>query len=247
MRIWFQTLKQYLMCSNFTDISLLRCEKQTYLDFNLNLYFFQFIIFDTMRHSCIFLSTLLHSSPQRYFPWHGYLLCMCTHVTKPFMLNQVFQCLNVHGWFTVQGGDVVFVYNQRAQSFMPLPELSSAELPVRDDETVSDIFFFKFWIHVNIYPCGIYFLWNKKKQKNMWCRLSPYRKFSAVFGTTSANSSTFIRPRSWQAVEKTLCEQLNKNPLKKELHIHIKRWVKQFRLRQNSTEWKWRSILGPGR
>lgn len=41
------------------------------------------------------------------------------------------------------------------------------------------------------------------------CEADPYRKFSAVFGTTSANSSIFIRPRSWRADEKTLCEQLN--------------------------------------
>lgn len=42
------------------------------------------------------------------------------------------------GWFTLQVGEVVGVYNQRAQFFPALPELSSAELPVRDNSTVSD-------------------------------------------------------------------------------------------------------------
>lgn len=51
---------------------------------------------------------------------------------------------NVRTWgrFTVQDGEVVFVfvYHQRIQPIAALPELSSAELPAKDDETVSNIF-----------------------------------------------------------------------------------------------------------
>lgn len=113
MRIWFQTLKRYFLCLNFTGILLLRCEKQTYRDFDLNN---EFIICDTMRHSCIFLFVLLYSSHSGTFP--DMALCYaCAHVTKPFMLNQVFQCLNARGWFTVQGGDVVFVYKEHSPSW----------------------------------------------------------------------------------------------------------------------------------
>lgn len=42
---------------------------------------------------------------------------------------------------TYQGEVVfVFVYHQRIQPIAALPELSSAELPAKDDETVSNIF-----------------------------------------------------------------------------------------------------------
>lgn len=44
------------------------------------------------------------------------------------------------GHFTVQGGGEVFVHHHRIQPFTALPELSSAELPVREDVTVSNIF-----------------------------------------------------------------------------------------------------------
>lgn len=47
----------------------------------------------------------------------------------------MFEC----AWLVYCAGWRRSVCVQRAQSFMALPELSSAELPVRDDETVSDI------------------------------------------------------------------------------------------------------------
>lgn len=40
----------------------------------------------------------------------------------------------------VYHGEVVFVSHQKIQAFTALPELSSAELPVKDDETVTNIF-----------------------------------------------------------------------------------------------------------
>lgn len=95
-------------------------------------------------------------------------------------------------------GEAVLVY--REHSLMALPELSSAELPEKEKK--------KLWV----------ITFKTKKTPEFMstfvsvipvCVADPYRKFSAVFGTTSANSSIFIRPRSWRADEKTLCEQLN--------------------------------------
>lgn len=45
----------------------------------------------------------------------------------------------MHGMSTVQKGEAVFLYLQRIQPFTALPELSSAELPVRNDETVKSL------------------------------------------------------------------------------------------------------------